>query len=159
MRFLLIRATLAATFLVAGPIQGQQQLLAPDGIPGDAFGDSVALSSLGDIAIVGDWVRRRTCDEVLRALGPEGADLPCARVSRPDELIDDPQLIARDMIERHPHPTLGEVVFHGNPLRFGDAEPRRRPLAPDLGEHNAEVYAELGLGDAELRRLSEAGVI
>ena len=110
-------------------------------------------------AIVGDWVRRRTCDEVLRALGPEGADLPCARVSRPDQLIDDPQLIARDMIERHPHPTLGEVVFHGNPLRFGDAEPRRRPLAPDLGEHNAEVYAELGLGEAELRRLSEAGVI
>ena len=110
-------------------------------------------------AIVAGWVRERTSAEVLAALGPEGADLPCARVARPDELIDDPQLRARGMVERHPHPTLGEVVFHGNPLRFPDAEPRRRPLAPDLGQDNAEVYGELGLADADLARLAEAGVI
>jgi len=63
------------------------------------------------------------------------------------------------MIERHPHPTLGEVVFHGNPLKFSDALPRRLPLAPNLAEHNAEVYAEIGLGDADLARLREAGII
>src|SRR6185369_17717198 len=34
--------------------------------------------------IVGDWVRVRTCDEVLAAFGPSGADVPCARVARPD---------------------------------------------------------------------------
>jgi crotonobetainyl-CoA:carnitine CoA-transferase CaiB-like acyl-CoA transferase len=104
-------------------------------------------------------VRPRTRAEVLAALGPEGADLPCARVARPDELIDDPQLCARGMIERHLHPTLGEVVFHGNPLRFSDAEPRRRALAPDLGHDNAEVYGELGLAGDGLERLAEAGVI
>ena len=63
------------------------------------------------------------------------------------------------MIERHPHPELGEVIFHGNPLRFSDAEARRRPLAPPLGEHNFEVYAEIGLDRAELLRLAEEGVI
>jgi crotonobetainyl-CoA:carnitine CoA-transferase CaiB-like acyl-CoA transferase len=63
------------------------------------------------------------------------------------------------MIERHPHPGLGEVVFHGNPLRFEAAEPRRLDLAPDLGQHNREVYAELGLGEAELAELAEGGVI
>jgi crotonobetainyl-CoA:carnitine CoA-transferase CaiB-like acyl-CoA transferase len=51
------------------------------------------------------------------------------------------------------------VVFHGNPLRFSDAEPRERALAPALGEHNREIYAELGLGDADLARLAAAGVI
>ena len=30
-------------------------------------------------------------------------------MARPDELIDDPQLRARGMVERHPHPTLGEA--------------------------------------------------
>ena len=64
-----------------------------------------------------------------------GARLPCARVAAPEELLDDPQLVARGMIERHPHPTLGEVVFHGNPLQLrgrraararARARPRRR---------------------------------
>ena len=71
---------------------------------------------------------------------------------------NDAQLAARGMIERHPHPSLGEVVFHGNPLRFAGAEPRERALAPDLGQHNAEVYAELGLSEAELAQLAENGV-
>ena len=110
-------------------------------------------------AIVGDWIRVRTCDEVLAAFGPEGADIPCARVATPDELMSDPQLLARGMVERHPHPTLGEVVFHGNPLRFDDAEPRRLPLAPALAEHNRELYAEIGLDESELEALAERGVI
>ena len=110
-------------------------------------------------AVVGAWVRERTCEEVLRALGPGGADVPCAKVARPDELIDDPQLRARGMIERHPHPRLGEIVLHGNPLRFSEAAPRARALAPTLGEHNREVYAEIGLDGAALERLAAAGVI
>ena len=110
-------------------------------------------------AVVTGWVRERSCEEVLRALGPEGADLPCARVARPDQLVDDPQLLARGMIERHPHPTLKEVVFHGNPLLFSDAERRRLALAPELAEHNREVYAELGLGEEDLAQLAEEGVI
>ena len=110
-------------------------------------------------ALIGDWVRAHTCDEVLHAFGPAGADVPCARVAGPDELIHDPQLLARGMIERHPHPDLGEVLFHGNPLKFTDADPRARPLAPALGEHNREVYAEIGIGDADLARLAAAEVI
>jgi crotonobetainyl-CoA:carnitine CoA-transferase CaiB-like acyl-CoA transferase len=110
-------------------------------------------------AIVGAWVREKTCDEVLAALGPAGADVPCARVVSPEELVRDQQLLARGMIERHPHPDLGEIVFHGNPLRFAGAEPRRLPLAPRLGEHNRVVYAELGVGDDELASLAERGVV
>jgi len=111
--------------------------------------------------IVAAWVAPRTCDEVLAVLGPRGADLPCVRVERPDALVDDPQLRARGMIERHGHPDpeVGEVVFHGNPLRFAGAEPRHRALAPDLGAHNAEVFAELGLSEADLARLAAEGVV
>lgn len=109
--------------------------------------------------VVADWVRERDCDTVLRQLGPEGADLPCARVAPPHELASDPQLLARDMIERHPHPTLGEVRFHGSPLRLSGAEPRKRALAPELGADNAEVYGELGLTADELAALAQDRVI
>ena len=110
-------------------------------------------------AIIGAWVGERSSDEVLQRLGPHGADIPCARIAESGELALDPQLVARGMLERHPHPTLGEVVFHGNPLRLSGAEPRSRALAPGLGEHNAELYGELGLGEAELAALAREGAI
>ena len=106
-----------------------------------------------------EWARAKRTAEVLAALGPGGADVPCARVASPDELIDDPQLLARGMVERHPHPTLGEVLFHGNPLHFTGAEPRARALAPALGEANDEIYGALGVGEEERRELAEKGII
>jgi crotonobetainyl-CoA:carnitine CoA-transferase CaiB-like acyl-CoA transferase len=108
---------------------------------------------------VAEWVRDRTCDEVLAELGPGGAELPCAVVARADELLEDPQLVARGMIDRQPHPAIGEIVFHGNPLKLSDTEARERALAPNLAEHNQDVYSEIGLTCADLERLTEAGVI
>jgi crotonobetainyl-CoA:carnitine CoA-transferase CaiB-like acyl-CoA transferase len=105
------------------------------------------------------WAAERSCDAVLAALGPDGADVPVARVVRPEDLADDPQMQARGMIERHPHPRVGEVVFHGNPLHFDDLPPRARALAPELGEDNAAVYAELGLAADDLDALREDGIV
>lgn len=110
-------------------------------------------------AILAAWMGARTCAEALAVLGPQGVDVPAARVASPDELIDDPQLVARGMVERHPHPRIGEVVFHGNALKLSGAEPRERALAPELGEANAEVFGELGVTDAELAALKERGVV
>lgn len=109
--------------------------------------------------IVGAWVAARSCAEALEALGPRGARLPCARVAGPEELLDDPQLEARGMLERRAHPALGEIVLHGNPLRFAGAEPRARALAPALGADNAALFGELGLGPAELARLAAEGIV
>jgi crotonobetainyl-CoA:carnitine CoA-transferase CaiB-like acyl-CoA transferase len=109
--------------------------------------------------IVAGWARTKSCAEVLAALGPGGADVPCARVASPEELIGDAQLLARGMVERHPHPTLGEVVFHGNALRFSGAEPRARTLAPALGEANDEILGALGIGPEARRALAEKRVI
>jgi len=110
-------------------------------------------------AIVQAWIGERSCDEVIRLLGPEGADIPVARVTRPADLGDDPQLMAREMIETQPHPSIGEITFHGNPLKFSGSEPRRLPLAPDLGEHNAEIFGDLGLDADALARLRDDGII
>ena len=110
--------------------------------------------------IVGGWVAERTVAEVMVALGPEGAGVPCSPVYGVDELVRHPQLLAREMIQRLAHPTLGEVVVPGVVVKLSDTPGAVRRLGPALGEHNADVYGQLlGLGAEELARLRAAEVI
>ena len=110
-------------------------------------------------AVLREWVAAHSEAEVFAALGPDGSDVPVARVSRPEELTSDPQLVHRGMIEHHPHPSLGEILFHGNPLKFDGTAPRERALAPELGADNADVYRELGLTADDLERLARERIV
>ena len=108
--------------------------------------------------IVGAWVLERTVDGVVREL--DAAGVPCSPVYTVDQLLSHPQLLAREMVQRFPHPKLGEVVVPGVVPKLSDTPGTIRRLGPELGEHNAEVYRELlGLDAAELDRLKSSGVI
>ena len=80
-------------------------------------------------------------------------------VSTAQELLADPQLKARDFgrrwnirISTAPSPTRRFARFSEFPCRI------RRP-APLIGEHNREIYGELGLDDGEMARLRNEGII
>lgn len=110
--------------------------------------------------IVADWVRERTVDEVVRILGPAGANVPCAPVMTVDRLLADPHVRAREMIIDVEHPKLGRVPVTGIPFKLSASPGEIRHLGPDLGQHNAEVYGDLlGLSAAELQELQTNGVI
>jgi crotonobetainyl-CoA:carnitine CoA-transferase CaiB-like acyl-CoA transferase len=81
-------------------------------------------------------------------------------ISTPEDLAKNPQLAAREWYEDIEHEHLGGTVrYAGPPYRLSETPVtfRRRPPLP--GEHNSEVYAELGIGDAELTRLRAAKAI
>jgi 2-methylfumaryl-CoA isomerase len=64
------------------------------------------------------------------------------------------------MFEELEHPGIGRYLMPGSPLHFHNMErvPVRR--APLLGEHTDETLSEvLGLSDAEIGRLHDAGVV
>ncbi len=110
--------------------------------------------------IVGEWVARRTVDEVVRVLGPAGAGVPCSPVYRVDQLLDHPQLLAREMIQRLPHAALGEVVTPGVVVKLSDTPGQVRRLGPEIGEHSTDVYRGLlGLSDEELAGLKARQII
>jgi CoA:oxalate CoA-transferase len=110
--------------------------------------------------LVGDWVGSRSVAQVMAALGPEAANVPCSPVYGVDQLLEHPQLLAREMILRLPHATLGEVMAPGVAVKLSDTPGSVRRLGPELGEHNGEVYEGLlGLDPGEVARLRGAGVI
>jgi crotonobetainyl-CoA:carnitine CoA-transferase CaiB-like acyl-CoA transferase len=110
--------------------------------------------------IVGAWVATRTVAEVTEALGPNAANVPCSPVHTVADLLHHPQLLARDMIVRLPHAKLGEVTVPGVAVKLSDTPGGVARLAPELGEHNAEIYQGLlGLSAEELMHLRAAEVI
>jgi len=73
------------------------------------------------------------------------AEVPVARVRDIAEAFADPGILARGMVVTVEHSTLGPVRLPGIPAHHShDAGSIRRP-PPALGEHTAEVLAELGV--------------
>ncbi len=76
------------------------------------------------------------------------------------EILEQPQLRSRELFTTLDYPEFGARIEH--PGFFAKASPSRigiRRRAPRVGEHNAEVYGELGIDAAALRELARDGVI
>ena len=91
--------------------------------------------------------------EVLDAAG-----VPCGPVNTYEQLFNDPQVKHRQMVVHAHDEELGDVPHIRTPIRMGDDIAVRR-VAPKLGEHNAEVYAGVGVSEEELATLRDKGII
>lgn len=108
--------------------------------------------------LVEDWTQRFTRAELQQLA--QAHHFPCAPVRELAEVVHDPHLHQRGMLQRVQHPELGEVVLHNSPLRFEGLDPLALTREPQLGEHTAEVLESyLGLSGVELARLAEIGAI
>ncbi len=86
--------------------------------------------------------------------------IPVAAVRNAVEVMNDPHMHERGMLQRIDHPSLGPIIVPNSPLRLHGAD-RVEPLpSPSLGQHNQEVYGDwLGLGTAGVAALNRAGAI
>ncbi|HBK06671.1 MAG TPA: CoA transferase [Acetobacteraceae bacterium] len=79
--------------------------------------------------------------------------IPVAPVRNAVEVMNDPHMHARGMLERIDHPSLGEIIVPNSPLRLHGSDRVAPVPSPKLGQHNAEVYgAWLGQDVAALTR-------
>ncbi len=106
---------------------------------------------------IAKWSRERSKYEAMKIIGEGG--VPCSAVLDTADLFRDPHLLARGFVKTIQHPVRGELLLLGWPARLAKSEVPIEP-APLVGENTAGVLREdLGLGDAELGALREAGAI
>ena len=86
--------------------------------------------------------------------------VPSAPVRNLREVMHDPHMHQRGMLETIDHPELGRIVVPTSPLRYHGADKVETTPSPSVGQHNAEVYGGwLGLSEAERVALARDGVI
>ena len=109
-------------------------------------------------AVVTAWTSSLTKAEVFAAA--KRFKVPSAPVRDLVEVMNDPHMHERGMLQWIDHPELGRIVVPGSPLRFHGAPPPPTVPSPRLGQHNAEIYGGwLGLTTAEIASLKDGGVI
>jgi len=73
--------------------------------------------------------------------------------------MQDPQFKALDSIISLDDPELGLIKMQNILFRLSETPGEVRTTGPRLGEHNEEVYKELGIGEERLRELAENGIV
>jgi crotonobetainyl-CoA:carnitine CoA-transferase CaiB-like acyl-CoA transferase len=104
------------------------------------------------------FFKTRTKQEALEAALSRSISL-CPLMGNRD-LLDDPNLAARGFWLLMEHSELKtNIPYPKQFARSSENEMKTRFRAPLIGEHNAEVYGELGLSGDQLEELRQAGTI
>jgi crotonobetainyl-CoA:carnitine CoA-transferase CaiB-like acyl-CoA transferase len=120
-----------------------------------------------------DWFQRKENEASLRAIIEEAlsreeakiwekrlndAGAPCASIWRIEEVIEHPQVRARDAMQTVESP-YGRLRLMGSGFRLAHGGGRLDHAPPSLGEHTDEVLSEAGYSVAEVAALRRDAVI
>ncbi len=107
---------------------------------------------------IAEFFKTRTKMEALEAAMSRGISI-CPLMGNRD-LLNDPNLAIRGFWAPIEHPELSDSIPYPKQFaRSSENEMATRCRAPLIGEHNAEVYGELGLSAQEFESLKNRGVI
>lgn len=104
-------------------------------------------------AIVGEWTAQLTKAAIFEATMT--ARVPSAPVRNMDEVVDDPNMLARGTLVVLEHPRLGKIKVQQTPFRFADLETNALIPSRDLGQDTAEILAEAGLTGDQIAMIEE----
>ncbi|WP_280153911.1 CaiB/BaiF CoA-transferase family protein [Piscinibacter sp. XHJ-5] len=102
-------------------------------------------------------IKRSTVDWVHLL---EAVDVPCGPINDIAHVFEDPQVLARGMKIETDHPTAGRIPLVANPIRLSESPVEYRNAPPTLGQHTAQVLADLlGYDATGIAALRERKVI
>ena len=109
------------------------------------------------VVLLSTRLREQDTAEWLEQLTAAG--VPAAPVADVAEIVNAPQTSALEMLQAVAHPRIPALRLAALPVSFDGARAQHRSPPPLVGEHSAEVLAELGYSEDEIASLAADGVI
>ncbi len=106
-------------------------------------------------AIIGEFVARRSQAENVAFF--EQAEVTIGPIYDIRQILEDPHVLARELIADYPDPDMGSFPMHHVVPRLSRTPGSIRTPAPRLGEHNRALLAEVGVDESAYAKLLAAG--
>ena len=107
--------------------------------------------------VIDRWVNSLPLDQVVEQLNQ--AEVPASRIYSAEDMLGDPQFLAREMFLKAQLPGGKDFKMPGIVPKLSDTPGSCEWVGPQLGEHNSEVLNQLGYDTAAIARLREGGAI
>jgi crotonobetainyl-CoA:carnitine CoA-transferase CaiB-like acyl-CoA transferase len=108
-------------------------------------------------AVIGAFIAGRTQAENVAFF--EAAEVTIGPIYDTAQIVEDPHVIARELIADYPDAEMGRLPMHHVVPRLMGTPGSIRTPAPQLGEHNRALLAEVGIGDDAYAALVASGVV
>jgi crotonobetainyl-CoA:carnitine CoA-transferase CaiB-like acyl-CoA transferase len=109
------------------------------------------------MAMLKDLYLSKTRDEWIELL--RSNEIPVAPVQSVSAFMEEPQVIANDMVKTLKQPGVGMVKEMGIPVEFMETPGKIKGPAPLPGQHTKEILRTLGYRAAQIKELKKAGVV
>lgn len=108
--------------------------------------------------ILDPFFAEKTVGETIGTL--RGAGIPCGPINNLEQVLNEPQILAREMVVDIDVPVAGPTKVTGVPIKLSETPGAVRTPPPTLGQHTEEVLESvLGMDEAQRNVLREEGVV
>lgn len=109
------------------------------------------------IGIIQERIGRMEIREIVEKLDAVG--VPCGPIHTVDQVLNHPQVLAREMVLSVEHPVVRDLKMPGFPVKLSETPAQLKRHPPLLGEHTDEILRELGYHPEQINSLREQKVI
>ncbi|MCU9601198.1 CaiB/BaiF CoA transferase family protein [Pallidibacillus thermolactis] len=109
------------------------------------------------VSILSDRLIKMESKEIFEKMDKAG--VPCGPIHTVDQIINHPQVKAREMMIEIEHPKIKDLKVPGFPVKFSETPAKVRYYPPLLGEHTVEILTELGYSQKAIQKFKDEGVV
>jgi len=101
-------------------------------------------------------LKARTAIEWEEYLGDE---VPCAAANSTEDMFENPQVLAENMMTDFTHPLVGKYRGQSWPIKFSRTPGPDPFTAPTIGQHSDAILKNAGCTEEDIQELHEKGII